>query len=319
MRYRDTGKAAWRAWWPEITGIGLLVLAFATGSVRVDRSAERHPHLDEFGDLPILTLIVMLMLWAGHQRRTALTRVSDSADREREFVRNASHQLRTPITIARGHAELLARGAPWADTTNDAEVVLGQLRRLQRIADRLLILESADHEEFLTLQRTPLRDLVDDAAERWDVVDRRWIVGPAPPDTVLVDRERIAGALDTLIENAVKATPPGGQIALRACMRDGAPVLAVADRGVGVPYEHSQRIFERFARVPPPSQAGWSGTGLGLPMVRAIAEAHGGTARLAPPTNGWTIFELQLGPLRHTAVCKDSNVVAVPQLTRGRE
>jgi signal transduction histidine kinase len=111
---------------------------------------------------------------------------------------------------------------------------------------------------------------------------------------VLVERPRIDDALDAPIENALKATAPGEPIALRAFTRAGVPVLSVADHGVGLAMEHRERVFERFARVASKSGGPRGGTGLGLPMVRAIAEAHGGTAELVADAAGWTTFELRL-------------------------
>jgi signal transduction histidine kinase len=101
-------------------------------------------------------------------------------------------------------------------------------------------------------------------------------------------------ALDTLIENAIKATRPGEAIALVALARGDVPVLFVADRGIGIREEQRERIFERFARAATVRGRAWGGTGLGLPLVRAIAEAHGGTAVLVEAVDGWTQFELRL-------------------------
>jgi signal transduction histidine kinase len=112
--------------------------------------------------------------------------------------------------------------------------------------------------------------------------------------TVLVDRARIDCALDTLIENAIKATGPGDPIAIGAIARGATPVFVVADRGVGVAAEDRERIFERFARTTSGRRSTWGGTGLGLPLVRAIAHAHGGTVVLTEAPNGWTKFELCL-------------------------
>jgi two-component system sensor histidine kinase SenX3 len=101
-------------------------------------------------------------------------------------------------------------------------------------------------------------------------------------------------ALDTLIENAIKATGQGDPIALAGVARGDVPVLLVADRGIGIRPEQRERIFERFARGATARGESWGGTGLGLPLVRAIAEAHGGTAVLADLADGWTRFELRL-------------------------
>jgi signal transduction histidine kinase len=243
----------------------------------------------------MMALMFLVMAHVVHERREALQQVSRAADREREFVRDASHQLRTPITIARGHVELIADGARDADAARDAEIVLEELERLQRISDRLLLLASAEHPGFLALERVGLGELVDAAAMRWSTVaDREWMVHADEAGAVLVDRARIDCALDTLIENAIKATGPGDPIAVGAIARGDTPVLLVADRGIGVARADCERIFERFARSGSGSRSTWGGTGLGLPLVRAIAQAHGGNAVLTEPPNGWTTFEIRL-------------------------
>ena len=115
-----------------------------------------------------------------------------------------------------------------------------------------------------------------------------------------VDRPRIDDALDALIENAIKATVPGQRIVLRALVRDGVAVLQVADEGTGVPTADRERIFERWGRSRTASTASRNGTGLGLPLARSIARAHGGTAELVDAASGPTTFELRLGRVEPT-------------------
>jgi signal transduction histidine kinase len=285
---------AYRQWSPRATTPLLAAICLVTGALVAVGGETARARMLELADLPMMALMFLVMVHVVHQRTQALARVSRAADREREFVRDASHQLRTPITIARGHVELVARGGD-PEVANDAAIVLEELTRLQRISDRLLLLASAEHPGFLALEPVRLGELVEAAAARWTpVAEREWIVQADAAGVVLVDRARIDCALDTLIENAINATEPRAAIALRAFARGGAPVFLVADRGVGIPYEDRERIFERFARASAPRGRRWTGTGLGLPLVRAIAEAHGGTAVLAGPPNGWTTFELRL-------------------------
>jgi signal transduction histidine kinase len=249
----------------------------------------------EFADVPLVCVLLVVLVSHARQRVDVLGRLARAAEREREFIRDASHQLRTPITIASGHAELIIHADPGSQAARDAGVVLAELKRLQRMSDRLLVLASADHPGFLMLAPARLDELIESAAERWSVVaERTWTVEAAEPVDVLVDRSRIDEALDALIENAIKATSPGEPIALRATTGGGTPVLSVADGGVGVSGEYRDRVFERFARVPSKGGGPRGGTGLGLPMVRAIAEAHGGTAELVQDEPGWTTFELRL-------------------------
>jgi signal transduction histidine kinase len=286
---------ACRQWSQRSTSLLLGVVCLVTGGLIAVGNESSRARALELADLPMMTLMFLVMVRVVHQRTEALQRVRRSADREREFVRDASHQLRTPITIARGHAELIAEGESQSDAAQDAETVLQELARLQRISDRLLLLASAEHPGFLAMEVVPLADVVAAAATRWmPVADRRWTVHTEEPGTVLVDRARIDCALDTLVENAIKATGPGDPIALGGFGRGDVSVFLVADPGFGIPADDRRRVFERFARGTTPGGSTWGGTGLGLPLVRAIAEAHGGTAELIEPPNGWTTFEIRL-------------------------
>jgi signal transduction histidine kinase len=284
-----------RMWPLRSVGVILAGVAVGTGGAMAIPGEPSHVPTAELLAVPLIGMLFMLVRSDVHDRGEALGRVRLEAEREREFVRDASHELRTPITIARGHAELITYADADSEAAHDVAVVLGELDRLATIAERLLVLASAEHRGFLMREPVPLVDLVQAAAARWTVVaDRLWTVRAAPSGTVLVDRARIDVALDALIENAIKATGPGDVIALQAFRRGGVPILSVADRGIGIAPEDRERVFERFGRVSPTHGTVRAGTGLGLPMVRAVAEAHGGAAELVDE-RGWTTFELRLG------------------------
>jgi signal transduction histidine kinase len=287
----------YRLWslWPTMAYV--VAVGAITGATVLMSAMPAEARLAELTDVPLMYLMFMVVVWHARRRSDALAKAQRAAERELDFVRDASHQLRTPITIARGHTELIASDRD-GTSGQDAAVVLAELERLERIADRLLILASAEDPRCLMLEAVPFGDIVAAAAVRWTVVaGRDWTLEADAADLVLVDRARIDAALDALIENAIKATRPGEAIALRALVRDGVPAIEVADRGRGVEPAQRERIFERFTRVPPASGGARGGTGLGLPMVRAIADAHGGSARLADGPEGWTTFELRLARL----------------------
>src|SRR6476661_1707063 len=162
---------------------------------------------------------------------------------QRRFLQDASHQLRTPITIALGHAELLADGLTGNQETHDIEVVLGELNRLRRIAERLLVIAAAEGPEFLQTEAVELDGF-----------------------TMEADRERLGLAVDALLENAVRHTASGDVIKLSVvAVGYGLPVrLIVADTGQGIPAELLRHVFDRFRSGDsgPPR-----GTGLGLALV----------------------------------------------------
>jgi signal transduction histidine kinase len=281
--------------WPSRVAAGVVAAIGTVTAAAVLLGAEPAAvRTREAIEVPFM-MVMVLAIVAVLERRDPRAAARRAAERERDFVRDAAHQLRTPLTIARGHAELIRHGGPESEPAQDAAVVLRELQRLQRISDRLLILATAPHPGFLQLDTEALDEMAEAAFARWEpVADRAWRVETPATGLVLVDRDRLEAALDALIENAILATSDGEDIAVRALDRDGVPVLAVSDAGAGVDAEHRERIFERFARFPTRSRSHHGGTGLGLPMARAIAEAHGGTLRLVDDPDASTTFELAL-------------------------
>src|SRR6266545_6627582 len=131
--------------------------------------------------------------------------------------KDASHELGTPITVALGHAELIERAAADPVIVADARVVADELgRRLRRLAGRMLLLASAGSADFLHLAPVEVEPLLVDALGRWGRTRRRWTLGAVDEATVLADHDRLALALDALIENAVAHTDVDGRIAVSA-------------------------------------------------------------------------------------------------------
>lgn len=251
-------------------------------------------HWAELTEAPLMAAVFMVMVGYARRRETALARVRKSAEREREFLRDASHQLRTPITVARGHIEMiLASGAP-PQVRGDAEIVLDELGNLNRISDRLLLLAAAERQDFLRREEIDIEELLVHMLRRWSTAaDRNWRL-EADEVVVPADRERLEAALDALIENAVKATQPGHDITLASRVRDTAVILEVRDSGRGVDPEHLPHLFERFYHVTKDAGSGPRGTGLGLSIVRAVAEAHGGHVCAASTLGEGASFRLYL-------------------------
>jgi signal transduction histidine kinase len=259
----------------------------------------------ELTEVPLMAAMFVAMVWHARRKLTAeqeSRRFGEENARllatQRRFLQDASHQLRTPITIALGHAELLAGGLTGHQETHDIEVVLGELNRLRRIAERLLVIAAAEGPEFLQTEAVELDGFTMEILRRWQpTADRRWQLGRLDKVTVQADRERLGLAVDALLENAVRHTASGDVIKLSVvAVGYGLPVrLIVADTGQGIPAELLRHVFDRF-------RSGSSrGTGLGLALVSAVARAHGGDV-LAQSTPGQgSEFELLLpapaGPL----------------------
>jgi len=202
---------------------------------------------------------------------------------QRRLLSDVSHQLRTPLTVARGHLEVLAR-QPSADMDEVREtvgVVVDELDHMRALVERLLLLGRALEPDFLQVERLDLRTFLSDLSEAAQVLaPRRWSLAPVPDVVLEVDVAKLRGALLNLVDNAVGATGPDDTIEVRAerTPADGSLVLSVEDSGPGIPDEQLATVLARFGRV---GSADREGSGLGLAIVTAVAEAHGGTFTLA--------------------------------------
>jgi signal transduction histidine kinase len=249
--------------------------------------------------VPMVALMFLAMVWHGRRRLAALEEVQRVSrenlrllEQQRLFVLDASHELGTPITVALGHAELIEQADTDEQVVEDARVVVGELGRLRGLASRLLLLASAGSPGFLDLAPVAADSLVIDALHRWGYAPRQWRLGETAEITVTGDHERLAAALDALLENAVAHTETGDLIELGARLEDGHAVIAVTDAGCGIPEADLERIFGRFARAKPYGSREAGGFGLGLPVVQAIAEAHHGSVRVESTVGGGSRFEL---------------------------
>src|SRR5215218_4329540 len=216
--------------------------------------------------------------------------------RERQFVQDASHELRTPITVALGHAELIERGGGDPEMAEDARIVVDELLRLRRLADRLLLLATSEDPEFLSRSSVDVAELLAAALQRWAPIGRRWRLDPSEPVTVVGDADRLGLALDALVENAVKHTSPGDEIRLSAKRQGDLVAMVVADSGTGMPADRLEGIFERFARLDGSRSRDLGGVGLGLAIVKAIVQAHGGTVAARSTPGQGSVFQLLLPP-----------------------
>ena len=290
-----------RTWAPQPTLWVLGAVMATTGAaigLDVARSAEP---LAELTEVPLMAAMFLAMVWharrklaAEHESRLVSEENARLLATQRRFLQDASHQLRTPITIALGHAELLASGLTGRQDEHDIQVVLGELNRLGRIAERLLVIAAAEGPEFLHPEPVALDSFTMEILRRWrPTADRRWQLGRLDKVTVQADRERLGLAVDALLENAVRHTGDGDVIKLSVvAVGFGQPVrMVVADAGQGIPPELLEPIFDRFRS----GDCGHPrGTGLGLALVRAVARAHGGDVLVSSRPGQGSEFALLL-------------------------
>jgi signal transduction histidine kinase len=156
----------------------------------------------------------------------------------------------------------------------------------------MLLLTSAAGPDFLRTEPVAADSLIVDALERWGHAPRRWRLGTVAEATVLGDPDRLALALDALIENAIAHTTAEDRIEVSARREDGGVVLAVADSGCGIEPADLERIFHRFARAAVQRGHDGGGFGLDLAIVQAIAEAHHGSVRATSTPGHGAVFEI---------------------------
>lgn len=200
-----------------------------------------------------------------------LDRLQEAFAAQRRFVDDAGHELRTPITIIRGHLELLDEDPEERRAT--LALVMDELERMQRIVDDLLVLAKAEQPDFLDLATVDLAGLTEEIhAKVRGLGGREWHLEEVGKGRIVADRQRLTQAAMQLAQNAVQHAE--GDVDIGSSLRNGEARLWVADRGPGVAPEVRDRIFRRFARGPGARRS--EGAGIGLAIVWAIAEAHHG-------------------------------------------
>jgi signal transduction histidine kinase len=204
-------------------------------------------------------------------------------DRQREFVADASHELRTPLTSVLANLDLLADELQ-GEQAETAQAALRATRRMRRLVGDLLLLARADAERTQPHRPTDLAEVLRDAAgELGPVADDHDLSIDARPAVVPGVKDDLHRLVLNLLENAVRHTPPGTHIRAATAVHDGAATVVVEDDGPGIGPELAHRVFDRFVRG---AGDGGRGSGLGLSIVRAVAESHGGTVTLERPDGG---------------------------------
>ncbi len=226
-----------------------------------------------------------------------LDRLEGAFERQRAFVADASHDLRTPLTVVRGQIEVLARNPdPNPDEVRRVAGLVSQATaRMEAMVEDLLLLARSESSEGLRLESEELGPLLAGEVDGMDFDDERQItVGDTTSRPVKIDRDQISRAVSNLISNAVHHTASGGLIEVSAVDRGPFVSIIVDDDGPGVPEADRDRIFDRFARLDQARTSTDGGSGLGLAIVKAIAEAHGGGVRCEDSPLGGARFVIDL-------------------------
>jgi signal transduction histidine kinase len=207
-----------------------------------------------------------------------LDRLQEAFSTQRRFIDDAGHELRTPITIIRGHLELM--GDDPDERRETVALVTDELDRMTRMVEDLLMLTKAQRPDFLNLTAVDVKELTDELNTKvHGLASRDWGVDGAGRGLIEADRQRITQAMMQLAQNAVQHTSDGDRIWIGSKVSDGEARFWVRDTGPGISKEEQERIFDRFARARFQARAS-EGMGLGLAIVKAIAEGHNGRVRL---------------------------------------
>lgn len=219
-----------------------------------------------------------------------------------DFVATVSHELRTPLTSMMGFLEMIREGE--AGELNDEQkrflaIVYRSSERLQRLVGDLLFVARLDANGLqLQFGEAQLDEIVRDAVESSGALARSREVSlvaeidSVPP--VTGDKERLSQLVGNLVSNALKFTPAGGSVIARTFVDGGRAVVEIADTGIGIPLGEQSRLFQRFFRSSTATEQAIPGTGLGLVISRAIAEAHGGTIGVTSLPGEGTTFRVEI-------------------------
>jgi two-component system OmpR family sensor kinase len=232
-----------------------------------------------------------------------LERLETAFDTQRRFLDDAGHELRTPITVIQGHLDTL--GEDPTERARTLELLQDELARVRRLVDDLITLARADRPDFVRPGPVDLGDLTRRVLEKArGLGERAWVLDAVVDEPIRADEQRLTQALLQLAENAVRHTTTGAAIGIGSAMDGPGPDesaagqvrLWVRDTGPGVALEEQERIFERFFRGRDGRRRA-EGSGLGLSIVSAIAEAHGGRASLSSSPGQGATFTIGI-PLR---------------------
>lgn len=270
------------AWF--ITGRLLRPLAEMTERARMISETDLSGRIQVVGDDEVAELATTF--------NEMLDRLEGAFDVQRRFVDDAGHELRTPITIIRGHLELM--GDDPEERAETIALVTDELDRMARIVDDLLLLAKAEQPDFIRTEPTELSDFTTELLVKASALgDRDWQLEACGEGMVRVDPQRLSQAVLNLARNAVEHSRPRSRIAIGSDLHGDDLRFWVRDEGTGIPADEQDRIFGRFARGDGARRRS-DGAGLGLAIVRAVAEGHGGRVELESAPGAGSTFTLVL-------------------------
>jgi len=284
------------AWWVIKLGLRPLEnMEETAGAIAAGDLSRRVEVVDEHTEVGRLGIALNEMM---QQIETAFAARAASEGRLRRFVGDASHELRTPLTSIRGYAELFRRGA--ADRPEDLAKAMRRIEeeadRMGSLVDDMLLLARLDQGRPLERRPVDLTRITRDAVDDARAVAPSRPIDYSPNGAIFVpgDEARLRQVLANLLQNANRHTPPDTPVHVQVVNGEGEAVIEVADEGPGMPSDAASRVFERFWRSDPSRARASGGAGLGLAIVAAIADAHGGRAEVQSEAGRGSTFRVHL-------------------------
>ncbi len=230
----------------------------------------------------------------------ALRPIRASFERQRQFVSDASHELRTPLAVMRANGELLQRHPDQTIERNmdQVDAITAEAEAMTKLVEDLLTLARADEGEAnLAKEPVPLGVVIEELGRDMEALAAARGLAlrvDAEPVEVIGDRHRLRQLAAILVENAIKYTPAGGSVSVRAVRAGRSVEVTVSDTGPGIPLEEQGRIFDRFVRADSARTRSAGGTGLGLAIAKWIAEAHSGKIAVESVAGSGSKFTVRL-------------------------
>jgi signal transduction histidine kinase len=314
-----------------LAGVGMLGVWLLTGAALrpVERMRRQAAALQPHAGDPAAHIHIQVPATRDELRRLArtlndlLAGLQQALAHQRQLIADASHELRGPLAVLRGELELARRpGRSPAELAAAVTAAAEEADRLARLASNLLLLARSDEGEPLAQpQPQPLLPVLARAAHAAsEPAQQRRLQLHLEADEHLeapIDADRIRQAIDNLLDNALRAAPPGSTVWLRASAAGGDAVIEVLDQGPGFPADFLPHAFERFRRADSARTRDRGGAGLGLAIVHAIARAHGGHAEAANRPDGGAVVRLVL-PGAATAPRQPRQPTHTPDTGTGR-
>jgi signal transduction histidine kinase len=302
-------------WGGAIVGLPLSIGSKVLGIMNL---AYFNPHVFEESELHSLELLAdqaavalnNAHLYAEIQQRAqaltdALRRLQEIDRLKREFIQNVSHELRTPVTILLGYAELLESGELGILAQEQREpisIILRRARLLSSILDNLLTIletEASDQVRKEVDISDLLITLVDELKRSANQAEIQLNIEISPNlPCVLGVKNHLRKAFENLVSNALKFTPAGGQVNLRAWQEDEDIIIELSDTGIGIPIDQLESIFDRFYQVDGSTKRRYGGTGMGLALVKEVVDSHEGNIKVDSKVGEGSKFLVRLPATR---------------------